>query len=412
MSKNTNVKKGSFGAVYSATNPIITRQAMEFFQSNDGFLAVKDVPFIQVPVASGKLAVVKQEYINRDEVAIRSSAPSEAERATIGVGTVNYSTDSRALEFILTAEDAAKIGYEYGMDAPALIPRGLAQKGNIHVEGRFSALWTSGNWYRAVTGAGADSGSEGTTAMNRVYWSTTSADPTPGIFAEKRLFLLRTGKMPTNLRLGFKAFEKLATNPYIRQQILGGSVAAVMMLPMATEAQLSNLLGMKVSVSKAIKNTSNVDGTPSNSFIVNQLDALMTYDAAGVDATATDTGNGTAAVALTESTASLASAGPASRRTASRSARRPARRSAPAARCPGSSTCGRASSSSIPTSARTTPASRSSSGRCSASPSTPTVRWWPPRHSQMGRSRPARCSTGARRASSLSTRSRCSGRGC
>jgi hypothetical protein len=299
--KNQRVQKGSFGAVYSATNPIITRQAMEFFQSNDGFLGVKDVPFISVPVASGLLAVVKQEYINRDEVALRSSAPAEAEKATIGVGTVAYSTDSRALEFVLTAEDAAKIGYEYGMDAPALIPRALATKGNIHVEGRLSALWASGSWYRTVTGAGADSGSEGTTAMNRVYWSN-AADPIPGLFAEKRLFLLRTGKMPTNLRMGYKAFEKLATNPYVRQQILGGSVAAVLMLPMATEAQLSTLLGMKVSVSYGIKNTSQVDGTETNSFIVNQLDALMTYDAANVSATATQTSGGTVAVALTDDT--------------------------------------------------------------------------------------------------------------
>jgi hypothetical protein len=299
--KNQRVQKGSFGAVFSATNPIITRQAMEFFQSNDGFLGVKDVPFIQVPAQSGKLAVVLAEYINRDEVQLRSSAPAEADKATIGVGTVSYATDSRALEFLLTAEDAAKIGYEYGMDVPALIPRAIATKGNIHVEGRFSALWASGSWYRTVTGAGADSGSEGTTAMNRVYWSN-AADPVPGIFAEKRLFLLRTGKMPTNLRLGYKAYEKLATNPYVRQQILGGSVAAVLMLPMASAEQLSTLLGMKVSVSWGIKNTSQIDGTPSNSFVVNQLDALMTFDADNVNVTARDTGNGTAAVALTEST--------------------------------------------------------------------------------------------------------------
>ena len=70
--KNQRVQKGSnFGAVYAATNPIVTRQAMEFFQSQDGFVSVKDVPLIRVPVASGKLAVVKQEYINRDEVALR-----------------------------------------------------------------------------------------------------------------------------------------------------------------------------------------------------------------------------------------------------------------------------------------------------------------------------------------------------
>lgn len=260
------------------------------------------MPFIRVPAKSGKLAIVLAEYINRDDIEKRSSAPAEAEKATIGVGTVNYATDSRALEYILTAEDAAQIGYEYGMDVPSLIPRALAQKANIHVEGRFSALWASGSWYRTVTGNATDSGAEGTTAMNRIYWSDKTKDPVPGIFAEKRIFLLRTGKEPTNLRLGYKAFESLATNPFVRQQILGGTVASVMMLPIATEQQLSTLLGMKVSVSKAIKNTSEVDGSPSNSFIVNQLDALMTFDAEGVDMTATDNGDGSAAVALTEST--------------------------------------------------------------------------------------------------------------
>lgn len=301
MSKQP-IQKGNFGANYTATNPIITRQAMEFFQSMDGFLGVKDVPFISVPVQSGRLAVVKAEYINRDEVQLRSSAGAEAEKSTIGIGVVSYSTDSRALEFVLSREDAAKIGYEYHMDAPSLIPRALATKGNIHVEGRFAALWNGSSWYRTVTGAATDSGSEGTTAMNRIYWSDKTKDPVPGIFAEKRLFLLRTGKMPTNLRLGFKAFENLATNPFVRQQILGGTVASVMMLPIATEQQLSTLLGMKVSVSRGIKNTSNVDGTPANAFIVNQLDALLTYDGENpVNAQATTTGNGVASVALTES---------------------------------------------------------------------------------------------------------------
>lgn len=300
--KNQAIRKGNnIGATYSATNPIVTRQAMEFFQSNDGFLGVKDVPFIQVPVKSGKLAVVKQEYINRDEITLRSSAASEAEKTSVGVGTVDFTTDSRALEFVLTAEDAAQIGYEYGMDVPALIPRALAQKGNIHVEGRFGAIWASGSWYRTVTGAAADSGAEGTTTMNRAYWSDITKDPVPGIFAEKRLFLKRTGKRPTHLRLGYKAFEKLATNPFVRQQILGGAVAAVMMLPVATEMQLSSLLGLKVSTTFGIKNTSNIDGTPSNSFIINELDALLTYDGEGVNATAQSTGNGTATVALTDS---------------------------------------------------------------------------------------------------------------
>lgn len=299
------IKKGSnFGAVYSATNPIVTRQAMEFFQSADGFVSVRDVPLIRVPVASGKLAVVKQEYINRDEVKLRSSSPSEAEKATIGVGTVDFSTDSRALEYVLTAEDAAKIGYEYGMDVPALIPRALAMKANIHTEGRFSSLLTGSSWYRTVTGAASDSGSEGTTAMNRVKWSDTSVNPAIGIAAEKRIFLLRNGVMPTNLRLGYQAFEDLATHPLIRAQIaltIGGASQAALYTPMATVEQLSNLFGLKVSVSWGVKNTSDVDGTVTNSFIVAASDALMTYDGGGTyDATMGM--NGQPTVSLTGST--------------------------------------------------------------------------------------------------------------
>lgn len=297
-------KSGNFNATYTATNPIVTRQAMEFFQGMDGFVAVKDVPLIRVPVASGKLAVVKQEYINRDEIQLRSSSPAEAQKTTFGVGTVDFATDSRALEAVLTAEDAAKIGYEYGMDVPSLIPRALGMKANIHMEGRFSALWAAASWYRTVTGAAADSGAEGTTAMDRIKWSDATKDPSVAITAEKRIFLLRTGLMPTNLRLGYALFETLATHPLIRAQIaltIGGASQAALYTPMASVAQLSALWGLKVSVSWGIKNTSDVDGVEENEFIVNPDDALMTYDQGGTfDATLNKAGQ--PSVALTGST--------------------------------------------------------------------------------------------------------------
>lgn len=303
----TRIQKGSnFNATYSATNPIVTRQAMEFFQSQEGFVSVKDVPLIRVPVASGKLAVVKQEYINRDEVKLRSSQPAEAEKATLGVGTVDFSTDSRALEYVLTAEDASKIGYEYGMDVPALIPRALAMKANIHTEGRFSSLWSSSSWYRTVTGvaSASESSSEGTTAMSRTHWDDATKNPALAIAAEKRIFLLRNGVMPTNLRLGYRLFETIATHPLIRAQIaltVGGSSQAALYTPMATVAQLSALFGLNVSVSWGVKNTSDVDGTVTNSFIVNMDDALMTYDGGGTyDATMGM--NGQPSVSLTGST--------------------------------------------------------------------------------------------------------------
>lgn len=299
----TQVQKNNFNVAFSATNPIVTSQAMEFSQSMEGFVSVRDVPLIIVPAQSGKLALIKEEYVNRDDVALRPSEMTEAARTTIGVGTVNYSTDERAVEAILSAADAAKIGYEYGADVPTLIPRVLAKKANIHIEGRFSSLWASGSWYRTVTGNASDSGSEGTTAMNRKFWTDATNDPIAAIMAEKEIFLLRTGLMPTNLRLGFRLFGTIARHPLVRAQVnavIGGQTTATAFTAPATAAQLSQLIGMNVSVSWAIKNTSMVDGAPVNALIVNGDDALMTYDTPG-EFRATSNNGGPPTVALTQS---------------------------------------------------------------------------------------------------------------
>lgn len=297
------VQKNNFNVAFSGTNPIVTRQAMEFSQSMEGFVSVRDVPLITVPVQAGKLALIKEEYVNRDDVALRPSEMTEANRTTIGVGTVDYATDERAVEAILSAADAKKIGYEYGADVPTLIPRVLAKKANIHIEGRFSALWAAASWYRTVTGNASDSGAEGTTAMNRKFWTDATNDPIAAIQAEKEIFLLRTGLMPTNLRLGYRLFNTLARHPLVRAQVnavIGGQTTATAFTPPATAQQLSQLCGLKVSVSWAIKNTSMVDGSPTNTLIVNGDDALMTYDTPG-EFRAQAGSTGVPTVALTES---------------------------------------------------------------------------------------------------------------
>lgn len=281
------IRKNNNNVQYPSYDPIVSSQAMEFWQNDSMFVANRSLPVIRVPAETGKLTIVDQGSINRDDIGKRSSEHSEAPTSALKINAVDYTTDSRAVQFVLSAKDAANLGYKYGADVPQIVPKALATKANIHTEGRFAALLASGSWYRTITGAGSNSGSEGTTAMNRIYWSTTTTDPVPGIFAEKRLFLLNAGVPATTLRCGYKAFEALATNPYVRQQILGGSVAAVMMLPIATEEQLSQLLGLRVVVSSGIKNTAAEGLTTSNSFIVTPEDALMTYDAEGVDATAT-----------------------------------------------------------------------------------------------------------------------------
>ncbi len=297
--QNQRINKGNFNVSFTGTNPVVTNQAMEFFQDEEGFVSVRDVPLIRVPAVSGKLALISQEYLNRDEVQKRSSSMSEAQKGTLGVATVDYTTDQRALEYILSAADAAQIGYEFGADVPSLVPKALAHKGNIHTEGMFSALWNSASWYRTVTGNAA-TGAEGTTAMNRLFFSDQSKNPIDALLSEKRIFLLRNGVMPTNLRLGYQLFEVLASHSLVRSQVavtVGGTTQATLFTPRATEDQLGALLGMKVSVSWGVKNTSSLDGTPTNAFIVDPADALMTYDGGGTY-TATSTNGGPPSVAL------------------------------------------------------------------------------------------------------------------
>jgi len=297
-------KAANFNVIGAATNPIATRQAMQYYQDENGFLTNRDVALIRVPYKSGNLALIKSEFINRDEVKVRSGAAGEAEKTTLGVGKVAYTTDSRGLEVILSADDAAQIGYEYGMDVPAVVTKALGLKANIHQEGRFGGLWASASWYRTVTGAGADSGSEGTTAMNRIKWSDFTKDPSVAVRAEKRIFLIRTGKLPTNLRLGYRLFEYLATHPLIRAQVsllVGGQSTVASFVPMATEEQLSLLWGIKVSASYGIVNTSNIDGTPTNQLIIADGDALMTYDTSGNFQANVSNVPGQATVAMAES---------------------------------------------------------------------------------------------------------------
>lgn len=280
------IKKNNLNYQYPAYDPIVSSQAMEFWQNDSMFIANRSLPVIYVPAESGKLTIVDQGSLNRDDLGKRSSEHSEAPTSSLKITTVDYDTDTRAVQFVLSAKDSANLGYKYGANVPQIVPKALGLKANIHTEVRFASLLTSGNAYRTISGAGADSGSEGTTTMNRIYWSTKTTDPVPGIFAEKRLFLLNAGVPATTLRCGYKAFEALATNPYVRQQILGGSVSSVMMLPIATEAQLSTLLGLKVVVSQGVKNTAAEGIATSNSFIVTPEDALLSFDAEGAEATA------------------------------------------------------------------------------------------------------------------------------
>ena len=260
---------------------IVTNQAMEFFQTDEMFIGVRDVPVILVDQPAGILSVLNRDDLNRDEVAARART-SQAEKAGFGFTNVNYKTDERSIEYDLNA--ALQAGANPGRDPAKIIPLALAFKAKLHTETRLvTDVFKSAAWFRTVTGAGADGADAGDhSAQNRKQWSDPTSDPIAALRLEIDIFLILTGMLPTSLRFGRQLFTQVATNPNVRAQVavmVGGVSQTATFTPPATTAQLSQLLGLKVSVSSAIKNTANFGEAAVNSFIVPSKDALLTYDA-------------------------------------------------------------------------------------------------------------------------------------
>lgn len=267
---------------YSNTHvdQIVTNQAMEFFQNDDMFIAVRDVPAILVDQPSGILSVLDRDDLNRDEVAARSRQ-SQAEKAGFAFKDVTYKTDERSIEYDLNA--ALQAGASPGRDPSRVIPLALAFKAKIHTETRLvTDVFASSKWFRTVTGAGADGADAGDhSAQNRKQWSDATSDPIAALRSEIDTFLILTGKLPTNLRLGRQLFTQIATNPNVRAQvsvIVAGASQTATFTPPATAAQLSALLGLNVSVSSAIQNTANKGAAAVNAFIVPGKDGLLSFD--------------------------------------------------------------------------------------------------------------------------------------
>ena len=143
-------------------------------------------------------------------------------------------------------------------------------------------MFASSKWFRTVTGnaaTGADAGDH--SAQNRKFWSDITSDPIADIRKEVDIFIILTGMMPTSLRLGRQLFTAIATNPNVRAQValtVAGASQTATFTPPATAAQLSVLLGLKVSVSSAVKNTANKGSAAVNSFIVPTFDGLLSMD--------------------------------------------------------------------------------------------------------------------------------------
>lgn len=255
-----------------------TGVAVRRMQTDDRFIAMQMVPRCVVKKPSGLYTVVNMADLNRDEMAVRGPT-SQAQSAAWSYSTAPYATDARSLKY--DANDAAIAASDVERNPDVIIPRVLAYKAMIHLERRVSqTFFTSSAWYRTVTGAGTDSGSEGTTAMNRDYWSDSASDPVNAITEEIRIQSKLTGQKPTGLALGSKVWQVLRNHSKVKAQITS-TIAPGITLGMPRQAELpemAKLLGLKwVGVSEGIYNTSLENEAATNSYIVPETDALLFY---------------------------------------------------------------------------------------------------------------------------------------
>src|SRR4029077_3980878 len=116
---------------------------------------------------------------------------------------------------------AQQAGASAGRDPSKVIPMALAYKANIHTETRLvTDVFKSSAWFRTVTGAGADGADSGThNAQNRLFWNNAASDPIAAISLEIDIFIILTGMIPTNLRLGRQLFTAISNNANVRAQV-------------------------------------------------------------------------------------------------------------------------------------------------------------------------------------------------
>lgn len=276
----TQIRKSDFlpGSLYVDVPQ--TGVAVRRFQSDTNFLAPFMCPRVIVKKPIGKYTIVNMADLNRDEMAVRGPTAA-ANKSAWSYSLADYTTDARSLAYDLN--DAAVAASDVERNPAILVPRVLAYKALIHTERRLaSTFFTSSAWYRTVTGAGSDSGTEGTTTMNREWWSDSASDPVTAITEEMRIQAKLTGRKPTGLAMGSKVFQVLRNHPKVKAQITS-TISPGITLGMPRPAgidELAKLLGLQwCGVSEAIYNTAVEAEAASNSYIVNETDCLLFFSA-------------------------------------------------------------------------------------------------------------------------------------
>ena len=262
-----------------------TGVAVRRIQSDMRFVSNRMVPKLIVTKPSGLYPAIVMGDLNRDEMEQRGPT-SDAAKSGWRTLMQRFDTDARSLEYDLN--DAAQAASDVEQNPEILIPRILAYKALLHMERRMAAAYfTSSAWYRTVTGAGSDSGSEGTTTMNRLYFDDSSADVVEALTAEVKIIGKLTGSEATDigLTLGATLWHKIRNSAKIKSQIVGlaGGAIGNAVIAMARPAELpefARLLGIGYcAVSSAIFNsalkTSTATDAATNTYIVPENDALL-----------------------------------------------------------------------------------------------------------------------------------------
>lgn len=267
-----------------------TGVAVRRIQSAALFVAMRMVPKLVVNKPSGLYPAVVMGDLNRDEMEQRGPTAPAAKAGWRSV-LQRFDTDARSLEFDLNDAEAAASDIERNPEI--MIPRVLALKALIHTERRMVSAYCGLNtgvstaWYRTVTGAGADSGAFGTTAMNRLYMDDAAADVIEAFGDEIRFIMRQAGCARTDvgLTLGSTLWHKIRNSAKIKAQIVGlagGSIgnAVIAMARPALEAELAALLGIgQVLVAEAIFNTALKTATATdpatNTYIFPENDAIL-----------------------------------------------------------------------------------------------------------------------------------------
>jgi hypothetical protein len=269
-----------------------TGLAVRRIQRDARFVATRMVPRLIVNKPSGLYPAVFMGDLNRDDMDVRGPSGSAAKA---GWRTImqRFDTDARALEY--EANDAQTAAADVEQNPEILIPTVLAYKALIHMERRMSNAYFSVDgggastaWYRTVTGANADSGAEGTTAMNRLYMDNANADVVEAFTEEAKILSKLTGADPMDmgLTLGATLWHKIRNSAKIKSQIVGlaGSAIGNAVIAMARPAELpefARLLGIgfcavsSAIFNSALKTNNAATEVATNDYIVPENDALL-----------------------------------------------------------------------------------------------------------------------------------------